>query len=61
MDCKQCLLGLLTNWVDVKEAHVCPQYGVEHAVVECLSTSHQNVEKHKTPHKAKHESGSNQT
>lgn len=55
------LKHLLTNWVDVKEAYGCAEYGAEHAVVQGLRTFHQHVEQDKIPSKAKNDGGYSQT
>ena len=52
---------LLTDGVDVKEAHRCSEYGVEHAVVQSLCGLHQHVEQGEVPDEAKDDRGSGQT
>lgn len=52
---------LLTDWVDVKEAHMCSEYGVEHAVVEGLCAPHQHVKQDHIPDKAEDDGGCCQT
>lgn len=52
---------LLTNRVDVKEAHGCSEYAVEHAVVQGLCTPHQHVEQDQIPDKAESNGGYSQT
>lgn len=51
----------LTNGVDVEEVHRCADDGVEHAVVQMLSWSHQLVKDYETSGVAKHHSCSCQT
>lgn len=52
---------LLTDGVDVKEAHRCPEYGVKHAVVQRLCALHQYVEQDQIPDKAKKDGSCSQT
>lgn len=52
---------VLTNWVDVKKAHGCSEYGVEHAVVQRLRALHQHVEQDQIPDKAEDDGGCRQT
>ncbi len=52
---------MLTDRVDVKEAHRCSEYGVEHAVVQSLCTPHHHVEQGHIPDKAKNDGGYSQT
>ena len=51
----------LTNWVDIKEAHRCAQNRVEHAIMQCLSRTHQYVEHDQTPHETKQQCSTRQT
>lgn len=52
---------LLTDRVDVEKAHVCSEYGVEHAVVQSLCRPHQHVEQSDIPDEAKNDGGRSQT
>lgn len=51
---------LLTNGIDVEEAHGRSEYGVEHAVVQRLCARHQHLEQGQIPDKAENDGGSSQ-